>query len=98
MKPGWLGYNVMPGAGPTGPSRASTAVDLTPMGLLNDANNYVLQQDSVYSILQCAWTGVLLPTTEEGFWARVQVSGSITSQLSDLVQPLLQSYARVSAH
>ncbi|KAL1684434.1 hypothetical protein GGG16DRAFT_106965, partial [Schizophyllum commune] len=79
MKPGWLGYNMMP-EGPTGPSSASTTIDLTPLGLLNDANNYVLQQDSVYNLLKYAWTGVLLPTSEAEYWARVPVSDDVKNQ------------------
>ena len=95
MKPGWLGYNVMP-EGPTGPTPASTTIDLTPMGLLNDANNYVLQQDSVYNLLKYAWTGVLLPTSEAEYWARVPVSDDVKNQISGLLKPLLESYARAS--
>ncbi|KAL1734665.1 hypothetical protein EV714DRAFT_194975, partial [Schizophyllum commune] len=95
MKPGWLGYNVMP-EGPTGPTPASTTIDLTPMGLLNDANNYVLQQDSVYNLLKYAWTGVLLPTSETEYWARVPVSDDVKNQVSGLLKPLLESYARAS--
>ncbi|KAL1673918.1 hypothetical protein EV122DRAFT_293783 [Schizophyllum commune] len=97
MKPGWLGYNVMP-EGPTGPTPASTTIDLTPMGLLNDANNYVLQQDSVYNLLKYAWTGVLLPTSEAEYWARVPVSDEVKSQVSGLLKPLLESYARAKGH
>ncbi|KAI5834036.1 hypothetical protein K523DRAFT_323033 [Schizophyllum commune Tattone D] len=97
MKPGWLGYNVLP-EGPTGPTPASTTIDLTPMGLLNDANNYVLQQDSVYNLLKYAWTGVLLPTSEAEYWARVPVSDDVKNQVSGLLKPLLESYARAKGH
>ncbi|KAI5889325.1 uncharacterized protein SCHCODRAFT_02634178 [Schizophyllum commune H4-8] len=96
MKPG---YNVKSDAGSKGPTPQSTGtIDLTPMGLLNDANNYVLQQDSVYNLLKYAWTGVLLPTSVAEYWTRVPVSNDVKDQVSGLLKPLLESYARAKGH
>jgi hypothetical protein len=46
----------------------------TPLGVLDDNNNYVLQTKDVYSLLKYVWTGVLIATTPAEYQTRVGVT------------------------
>jgi hypothetical protein len=48
--------------------------DLTPKGVLNASNNYILQHKDIYDLLKYVWTGVLIATTPEQYQARVGIS------------------------
>ena len=75
---------------------ATTTVDLSPQGLINKDNNYILQQEGIYNLLKYSWTGVLLPVTEEQYQTRVQISGDVADKYADQTKRLLKAYATVS--
>ena len=77
----------------------TTTVDLrlTPQGLINKDNNYIIQQEGIYDLLKYSWTGVLLPVTEEQYQTRVQISGDVADKYADQTKRLLQAYATVSS-
>ncbi|KAL1750571.1 hypothetical protein FB107DRAFT_223663 [Schizophyllum commune] len=79
-------------------SSASSTIDMTPQGLLNADGNYVLQQEDVYNLLKYVWTGVLLPVDASAYQTRLQISTDIATKLSNVIQPLVASYATCSGH
>ena len=68
---------------------------MTPQGLLNADGNYVLQQEDVYNLLKYVWTGVLLSVDASAYQTRLQISTDIATKLSNVIQPLVASYATV---
>ncbi|KAL1672902.1 hypothetical protein EV122DRAFT_223758 [Schizophyllum commune] len=60
------------------------SADLSPHGSVNDTNVFVLEQVAVTNLIRNIWTGVLLPSTEEEFRARL----SIPCDVEDLPQPI----------
>lgn len=60
------------------------SADLSPHGFVNDTNVFVLEQTAVTDLIRNIWTGVLLPSTEEEFRARL----SIPCDVEDLPQPI----------
>ncbi|KAI5834035.1 hypothetical protein K523DRAFT_341145 [Schizophyllum commune Tattone D] len=77
---------------------ATTTVDLSPQGLINKDNNYILQQEGIYDLLKYSWTGVLLPITEEQYQTRVQISGDVADKYADQTKRLLKAYATAQKH
>ena len=71
------------------------SADLSPQGFLTDDNVFILERDAVSNLISNICTGVLLPTTEEEYRARLSLSGDV----EDLPQPtrlLLDAYTPVS--
>ncbi|KAI5889113.1 uncharacterized protein SCHCODRAFT_01357408 [Schizophyllum commune H4-8] len=72
------------------------SADLSPQGFLTDTNLFVLEQAATTNLFENILTGVLLPTTEEGYRTRL----SIPSEVEDLPQAirlLLSVYNPVNA-
>ncbi|KAL1711238.1 hypothetical protein EV715DRAFT_180409, partial [Schizophyllum commune] len=77
---------------------SSPSFDLSPKGVLNKNNNYVLQQESIYALLQYIWAGVLLPADTSAFQKRLDISSSTMKKLKDDLKGLLPRYAATLEH
>ena len=75
---------------------SSPSFDLSPKGVLDENNNYVLQHESIYALLQYIWAGVLLPADTSAFQKRLDISSSTMKKLKDDLKGLLPRYAAVS--
>ncbi|KAL1736118.1 hypothetical protein EV714DRAFT_198524 [Schizophyllum commune] len=69
-----------------------------PLILINEDDNYILQHQDVYDLQKYAWSGVLLPTTEDDYQARLNISDRTASKLSDVIKPLVIAYGIAQKH
>ncbi|KAI5890579.1 uncharacterized protein SCHCODRAFT_02547507 [Schizophyllum commune H4-8] len=65
---------------------------------MNSADNYILQHQDVYDLQKYVWSGVLLPTTEEEYQARLNISDRTASKLSEVIKPLVDVYGTAQKH
>ena len=77
---------------------SSPSFDLSPKGVLDENNHYILQHESIYALLQYIWAGVLLPVDTSAFQKRLDISSSTMKKLKDDLKGLLSRYAAVSRH
>lgn len=75
-----------------------SAIDLTPRGLLNGDNNYILQDVGLFGLLKYIWAGLLLPQTTGDYSDRLRLPEEMYFNMKSVLAPLIETYNTVRAH
>ncbi|KAL1687773.1 hypothetical protein GGG16DRAFT_116671 [Schizophyllum commune] len=75
-----------------------SSIDLTPRGLLNGDNNYVLQDEGLYGLLKYIWAGLLLPKTTWEYSDRLRLPEETYANIEPVLAPLIEAYNTANGH
>ncbi|KAI5830652.1 hypothetical protein K523DRAFT_415712 [Schizophyllum commune Tattone D] len=75
-----------------------STIDLTPRGLLNGDNNYILQDQGLYDLLKYIWAGLVLPRTTWEYNDRLRLSEETASNIESVLVPLIEAYITAKGH
>ncbi|KAL1713610.1 hypothetical protein EV715DRAFT_267162 [Schizophyllum commune] len=75
-----------------------SAIDLTPRGLLNGDNNYILQDVGLFGLLKYIWAGLLLPQTTGDYSDRLRLPEEMYFNMKSVLAPLIETYNTARGH
>ncbi|KAI5892290.1 uncharacterized protein SCHCODRAFT_02625792 [Schizophyllum commune H4-8] len=75
-----------------------STIDLTPRGLLNGDNNYILQDQGLYDLLKYIWAGLILPRSNWEYAERLRLHEETYSNIEPVITPLIAAYNTTKDH